>query len=334
MKAKPFQLEALRHQIETQYAGALVYGTDISRVQEISHKIKQYIVPKADDFSLITLTASQIKSTPLIATDEANTPNLMGDRRLIWIKDVANLSDEVLRHFCDHRQTNAFLLISCENLPKNNALRIEAESNPQIITFACYPPDENELVLFIKDFIQQSGFQITPDAVAYLVQNTSGNLSILKSELEKIALYNSNKKTITLPILQTLTSGGTIQVDSFIQTVANGQISMAIPFISKLIQQGEMPVSILRSVNRYFDLLLIGKSMIIQGDRPTIVVEKLLKPAQFRLKQPLQNQLSIWKLPQLVKTHHLFLESEIQMKTNTISQELILEKCLLDLNSL
>lgn len=332
MKAKPFQLEALAQQIKTQYAGALVYGTDISRIQEISNKIKHFIIPKPDGFSLVNLTTSQLKQTPFIATDEANTPNLMGDRRLIWIKDVPNLSDEVIRHFCDHLKTNAFLLISCENLPKNNALRIEAEGNPQIIAFACYPPEENELTFFVKDFIQQMGFQMSPDAVAYLIQNTSGNLSVLKSELEKITLYNQDKKIINLQTIQTLTSGGTVQTDTFIQAVADGSISSAIPLISKLIQQGEMPVSILRTLSRYFDLLLIGKSMIIQGD--TNVVEKLLKPAQFRLKQPLQKQLSLWKMPQLIRAHHLFLDAEIQMKTNALAQELILEKCLLDINPL
>lgn len=332
MKAKPFQLEALSKQIKTQYAGALVYGTDVARIQEISNKIKLYILEKVDDFSLVNLSSSQIKQTPFIATDEANTPNLMGDRRLICIKDATNLSDELIRHFCDHRKTNAFLLIVCENLPKNNALRVEAESNPQIITFACYPPEENELTFFVKDFIQQAGFQLSTDAIAYLIQNTSNNLSILKSELEKITLYNKEKKNLDLSIIQTLTTGGIVQIDTFIQIIANNKLPLAIPLISKLIQQGEMSVSILRSVSRYFDLLLTGKSMINQGENIPVVVDKLLKPAQFRFKQPLQNQLTIWKLSQLIHAHHLFLNTEIQMKTNVLSQELILEKCLLDLS--
>ena len=332
MKAKPFQFEALTQQIKTQYAGALVYGTDISYIQEISNKIKQLIIPQSNEFSLVNITSSQIKQTPFIATDEANMPNLMGDRRLIWIKDVNNLSDEVVRNFCDHLKTNSFLLISCENLPKNNALRIEAESNTKMITFACYPPEENELIFLIKDFIKQVGFQITSDAIAYLIQNTSNNLSVLKSELEKINLYNHDKKTITLPVIEKIISGGTVQLDYFIQLVANGQISSALPLISKLIQQGEMPVSILRTLVRYFNLLLSGKSMFHNGNTISLVVDKLLKPAQFRLKQPLQKQLSFWTLPKLVKIHHLLLNTEIKMKTNTLSQELILEKLLLEIN--
>ena len=332
MKAKPFQLDALSAQIKTQYAGALVFGTDVSRVQETAQKIKQMILPQSDAFSLVVLTAAQLKQTPFMATDEANTPNLMGDRRLIWIKDANNLSDEHLRHFCENRQTNAFLLISCDNLPKNNALRIEAESHTQIITFACYPPEENELVGIIKDFMRQNGFHITPDAMAYLVQNTSDNLTILKSELEKIALYNNTKQPLTLPIIQNLIGTGDVQTDMFIQLTANGQIAKAISFIPKLQQQGENIVSVLRALARYFNLILTGKSMIIQGDNPSFVVDKLLKPAQFRLKQPLQKQLMLWSMPQLIRAHHLFLESEIQMKTNSLSQELILQKCLSDIN--
>lgn len=332
MKAKPFQLEALKEQIKNKYAGALVFGTDFSRIQELSQKIKQFILPKADAFSLVLPSANQLKQTPFLATDEANTPNLMGERRLIWIKDVPNLSDEILQHFCDNRQTDAFLLITCDNLPKNNSLRIEAESNPQIITFACYPPDENELIVFVKDFLHQSGFQMTADAISYLIHNTSGNLSILNSELNKIALYNIEKKSITLPVIQNLIGTGDVQIDLFIQLIADKKISEAISLISTLQQQGEQFVSVIRSLNRYFDILLSGKNMLIQGDNPSFIVDKLLKPAQFRLKQPLQRQLTLWSMPQLIHAHHSFLESEIQMKISTLSQELILEKCLLNLN--
>ncbi len=332
MKAKPFQLEALSQQIKTQYSGALVFGTDISYVQEISLKIKKMIVPNANDFSLVYLSASQLKQTPFAATDEANTPNLMGDRRLIWIKDINNLSDMIICHFCEHRQTDAFLLISCDNLPKNNALRVEAEKNPHFITFACYPPEESELTFFVKDFIHQENFKISPDAISYLIQNTSGNLSILKSELNKLVLYNKDKKTITLDIIQSLIGSGSVQLDFFIQLVANQKISQAIPLILKLQQQGELLISLIRMLNRYFDVLLTGKSLIAQGDNPSTVVEKLLKPAQFRLKQPLQKQLTMWTLKQLIHAHHLFLETEIQMKSSRLSQDLLLEKCLLDIS--
>lgn len=332
MKAKPLQLDALTPQLKNQYAGALVFGTDISRIYELSHKIQKLILPNADAFSLVVLNSSQLKTTPFLATDEANTPNLMGDRRFIWIKDANNISDEVIRHFCHNRQTNAFLLISCDNLPKNSALRMEAESNPEFVAFACYPPENNELAFFIKDFTTQKGFQISPDAMEYLIQNTSNNLTILKSELEKIATYNHDKKTITLPVIQSLTGDGTVQVDSFIQMVANQQIHLAIPFIQKLQQQGEQLVTILRALARYFDLLLEGKSMIQQGENVISVSDKLLKPAQFRLKQPLQKQLTLWPYKQLILAHHLFLNAEIQMKTNTLSQNLILQKCLLDIH--
>ena len=332
MKAKPLQLDALSTQLKNQYAGALVFGTDVSRIYEISQRIQQLILPKADAFSLIVLNHSQLKTTPYLATDEANTPNLMGDRRLIWIKDANNVSDEVIRHFCDNRQTDAFLLISADNLPKNNTLRIEAESNPQFMAFACYPPENNELAFFIKDFTHQKGFNISPDAMEYLIQNTSNNLTILKSELEKIAVFNKDKKTLTLSVIQSLTGDGTVQTDSFIQMVANRQIHQAIPFIQKLQQQGEQPVSILRSLARYFDLLLEGKSLVQQGQNIQNIVDKLLKPAQFRLKQPLQRQITLWSYEQLVQTHHQFLSSEIQMKTNTLSQNLILQKCVLDIN--
>ena len=57
MKAKPLQLDALTPQLKNQYAGALVFGTDVSRIYELSHKIQKLILPNADAFSLVVLNS-------------------------------------------------------------------------------------------------------------------------------------------------------------------------------------------------------------------------------------------------------------------------------------
>lgn len=333
MKAKPFQVSALTNQIDTQFVGALVFGTDVARIQDISHQIKKIILKQEDPFALFTLTPAQLKNTPFLITDEANTPSLMQTRRLIWVKEGQSLSVDTLVHFCQNRQTDAFLLISADNLPKNNALRCEAESLPDFLTIACYPPEGPELYKIVSDFAQKNAFSIQPAAIDYLIQNINNDMLMLKNELEKLALYNQDKKPIDLETIKKLIGVGNVQIDSFIQAIAHKKTSYALSLIFPLLNQGEQPVTLTRYIGRYLDLLLQGKNLQKQGKSALAVAETLLKPAQFRLKQPFQEQLHLWTIPQLVKAKHLLLSSEIQLKSATLQPELILKKLIFNLTA-
>lgn len=332
MKAKPFQISALKDQILNQFAGVLLFGTDTARVADLAKIIKKMIHPQEDPFSLLSLSSHQLKSAPFLITDEANTPSLSASRRLILMKDGGNLSLEAFCDFIDHRRTDAFLLITADNLPKNNALRLEAESLPNFLTIACYPPDEIELNKIIFDEAQKQGFTISPQAIEYMIQNTNANLLILKNELEKLALYNSEKKPVSLEMIQNLMGLGNVSIDRFIQAVSNKKTAHALFYFTLLINQGEQCVSLCRLLNRSLDLLVMGKNLLQTGKNPMQVADSLLKASQFRLKRPFQEQLRLWSVPQLLKAKRLLLEGEIQMKLGNLPPELIFKKVLLTLS--
>ncbi len=329
MKAKPFQLSALN--IEQQYMGVLLFGSDIARIQDLAIQIKNQILTENDPFALITLTPNQLKNNPYYITDEANTPSFMQTRRLIWVKEGHTLSVDALIHFSQNCHTNTFLLITADNLPKNNALRLEAEALPNFLAIACYPPEAPELCKIITDFAHQNHFTMAPNAIDFLIQNTENNTLLLKNELDKIALYNQNKKTITLEIIQDLIGLGNAKTDQLIQAIATKNTSLSLSLLILLLNQGEQAVSLIRQISRYFDLLLQGKGLSQQGKNPFQITDILLKPAQFRLKQPFQDQLRIWSLPQLIYVKHQLTEAEIQLKSAPLTPELICQKLIFNL---
>ncbi len=331
MKAKPYQISALKDQILTQFSGVLLFGTDTARIHDLSNIIKKIILPQEDPFSLITLTAAQLKTAPFLITDEANTPSLTSSRRLIVMKEAGSLSLEAFDDFIEHRQTDAFLILTADNLPKNNALRLEAESLPNFLTIACYPPEEAEIHKIIIDYLKRENFSISPQGIDYIIKNTNSDMLILKNELEKITLYNQTKKPLSLENIQNLIGVGNVSVENFIQAVFNKKFSMMEDYFHLLLNQGEQPVSLVRLLNKNLDLLLTGKYFIQQGKTPLQVADTLLKPAQFRLKQPFQEQLRLWTLSQLIKAKQMLLEAEIQMKSGQILPELILKKTLFTL---
>ena len=287
------------------------------------------MIPTPGPFSLITLTPTDLKNNPTKVLEEVNTPDLMGGRRLIWLKEASASHADIMTSFIEKRQTDAFLLMTTENLTKSAALRVESEMNPEILVVACYPPEIMDLKRLIQNFVHDAGFDFTAEATDYLIQNTDNNILILKNELNKIALWNNDKKNITLDLIQQLVGTGTVNEDTLIQAVANRQAERTICALNALLTQGENPVTLVRMVAKYFSNLLKGIDKIENGENPANVAKKILKPAQFRLEESVISQLHSWTKKALLKAHQTLLNTEIQIKSGVLDPELILKQTLL-----
>ena len=329
MKAKPYQINALIPRLQKEFAAALVFGTDSSGVQEAAKQIQNIVIPVAGPFSIISVTPTDLKNTPNRILEEANTPDLMGGRRLIWLKEATSQHADIMADFVQKRQTDAFLLMTAENLTKSAALRVESETSPDILVVACYPPEITDLRRIIQNFAHEAGFDFAPEAIDYLIQNTDNNTSILKNELGKIALWNKDKKRITLEISQQLVGTGTVTTDTLIQAVANRQTERTLLALNALLLQGENPITLIRAVARYFSGLLKGVDKMEAGENPADIAKKILKPAQFRLEESVTAQLHSWSKTSLLKVHKTLFNAEIQMKSGILDPELILKQTLL-----
>ena len=329
MKAKPYQIEALKPKLQKEFRAALIFGTDNAGVHEVAQKIQSVVIPDAGPFSIVSLTQADLKNNPNRILEEANTPDLMGGRRLIWLKEASAMHADIMVDFVEKCQTDTFLLMTAENLTKSAALRAESEASPDILVVACYPPEVMDLRRIIQNFVRESGFELTPEAMDYLIQNTENNTLILKNELNKIALWNGDKKRITLDLIQELVGMGTVNVDTLVQEVANRQTERTITALNALLSQGEYPITLIRLVGRYFASLLKGVNKLEMGENPADVAKKILKPAQFRLEESVITQLRSWTKTALLKAHNTLLNAEIQMKLGTLDPELILKQTLL-----
>ena len=329
MKAKPYQINALIPRLQKEFKAALVFGTDSSCVQETAKQIQNIVLPNAGPFSIISLTPADLKSEPNRVLDEANTPDLMGGRRLIWLREATANQADIMADFIDKCQTDAFLLMSADNLTKSTALRLESEAHPDILVVACYSPETSDLRRLIQNFAKDSEMDFTPEAIDYLIQNTDNNILILKNELEKIQLWNQPPKRLTFTLIQQLVGTGTASADTLIQALANRQVDLVITTLNALLAQGENPVTLVRQIARYFSALLKGVDKLLLGENPSDISKKILKPAQFRLEEAVINQLRTWSKERLLKVHQILLNTEIQMKSGILDPELVLRQTLL-----
>ena len=171
MKAKPYQVSSLIPQIQSGFKGALIFGPDFGVTQEISEKIASYIVPDLkDEFRISKITHSKIKEINTILLDEGNAPALFGGRKLVWLKDGDNSVLEAVQTYFEQIKTDSFLLITAGNLTKSSGLRTFCEGNADVLAVACYADNARDVAGFIRETLNESHIQVTPQALALLTE--------------------------------------------------------------------------------------------------------------------------------------------------------------------
>ena len=166
MKAKSFQINSLTSQLHHGYDVIVLYGTDEGEINYVLSQLKQILNSSKEPVNFLTITKENLKKTPFLATDEANTPSLITGRRILIIQDDAVFSVNALTHFLQNKQTNALLIIQAGNLTKSNALRLEAEKNPGILAISCYQPSVQDIQHNIMDYFTRHHKKITPSVLS------------------------------------------------------------------------------------------------------------------------------------------------------------------------
>lgn len=335
MKAKPYQINALKKDISTSFLGALVYGADFGVVEDTAQTIAKMITPDLkDEFAVVKLTPAKIKENRLMALDEANMPSLMGGRRLVWVKEADAACSEIIERAADLIKTDAFILITADNLPKNNALRVAGDNHPKFLSVACYADEEKDIVNTIQTFLRENGYTASNNALVLLKERLTENRLATKRELEKLITYMGDVKQIEADdVLAVSTVSLSSSFDDLCLAVASGNQKAAQENYDLLLSAGETPVSIVRILMGYFNRLLTGVTAVGKGESPDLAVKKVLRAAQFKMEPAVKNQLRIWKKDWIVKALFLLSDTERQTKTSAMPPELILARTLVLLTS-
>lgn len=327
VKAKPIQIDALKSQIKTNYKAVLLFGTDFSVVEDCAQQIIKIIISKPDDFSVIKVSKSQIKETPTILTDEANTISFLTERKLIWLKEADNTHTNTVESFIDNLKTNSFLLLTADNLLKNSSLRLLCENNPHILTIACYEDSEKDIRFLIQNTLKSNNCTFSQNIIDLLYNRLNENRLTTKNELEKLVIYLGKNKDITVQDVEAIIPDITdTTTDILCFSVSGGNQEDADKSIQILLSNGENPVSIVRILSSHFNKLLIGADLLSKNESSDSICKKILRANQYMLKDKIISHIYMWKKEYIIKTIELLTETEIQTKTTGVPPDIVLER--------
>jgi DNA polymerase-3 subunit delta len=336
MKIQAGKAEGFARNLDAKLVGVLVYGPDTGLVATRAELIaKQITEDLSDPFNVCDLSMEVIKEEPARVADEMTAISFMGGRRLVRVRDgdksITKAVDSALT-LVEGKEDTVFLIITAGDLKPTSTLRQLFEKGKNIAALPCYVEDAMGLANVIRQYTTEKNMRIEREAIQFIAENVQGDRMVVIQELEKLFTYIGDRDEITLEDAMRsvgLTTESSIQ--DLCNAVASGNLKQVNVHYQKALQQGLMPVVLLRSASNYFLRLydILGQTQ--QGKSVDMAVDGLRPPIFFKQKPGLKQHARTWtrehkKLP---KALELLRTAELECKKTGADIELMTNRYLM-----
>ena len=323
MNIKPEQVDNIVKSLPQSIRGVVVFGTNEGMVTNISQQfIKTVSQDIYDAFHVSYLDMDNISSDIGALYTEFNSQSLMGGRRAIVIKDATNTLTKPLKEMLSECSSDSLLVITSSNLKTKDSLVTFAKNSPEFYCIGCYDDRDENIAVFVSNFIDKNGLKIDRTAFQILCSRLSNDRKISQNELDKLMTYSGQNKNIDIQAVMTVISDTSASSqEDLCYFIALGQTEKAIAAYNRLIFEGENPATIVRSISYHFMKLLDCAIKMEKGNSAEKVVAELRPPLIFFREKNFINQLKVWSRSRILNALDLLYQTERECKTTDLPAE-------------
>lgn len=312
----------------------LVYGPDEGLVRERIDILSKTVVDDIyDPFNVVELNGDQIKSNPAILSDEVFSISMMGGRRLIKVRDIAESIATQLKEILEESdKIEHLILIQGGDLSPKSSVRKFFEKSKVAAALPCYVEDERDVAKFLSRYFIDHGKKINADALTTASAILTGDRALVRMEAEKILIYKGEDTSpITIEdITACLGETNAETLDVLTQHMASGRTKELEDTLKFLFSEGTNAVMILRVAQNYFRRLYItqGRMREVSFEQ---AISKLYPPVFFKVKAGFQQHLRIWSTPRIQHALTHLNDAEKDIKSGKLEAELICNRAMMSL---
>ena len=329
MIIKDFQIEKIVN-VKDGFLPFLIYGPNEGLIRDHIKKIKSDYLSDID-FEEISLTGKSLDVNPDILENSANSISMFNSYKLIIIESLKDKNMSELENVINAAPAQTMLIVKAENLKKTSKLRKLFESNAECYALACYEDDAKSMMRLIDNFAKENNIGFDRDIKNYLMQTLSTDRMISFNELQKISLFYTNAKTPpNLEEIKNLlndTSSNNLQKMN--ESVMYGNTTKSSNIISKLLSEGNNPISVLRSLINYLKRVQKVKVEMKKGSNFDTAIKFLRPPLFWKDKDNFQQHCIRWPLNKIENNLSKLLDAEIDCKTNSKLSSILCERSIL-----
>jgi DNA polymerase-3 subunit delta len=309
----------------------LVYGPDSGLVNERAIALVRAVAgSESDPFRVSDLPAVALKSDPARLADEASAQSMTGGRRAVRLSGAADAITPIVAAYLEGAKADSLIVAEAGILGPRSSLRRLAEKLTNGAAIACYADDGRSLGQVIAESLKDRGLSATADARAYLATHLGSDRRVTRAELEKLALYVGDAKSITLEDAQACVGdNAATSLDAIAYAAGSADQEALDRALRRAFLEGVHPVPILRAVIRHFQRLHYASGMVRDGKSPKQALDSLKPPVIFRFADIFQAQIRLWPYTRLATALEILTEAEIACKSSGPAPEALTGRALM-----
>ena len=309
----------------------LFYGPDEGLVRERATTIARSVCPDlTDPFRVADLGAAVLAADPARLADEAAQLSLTGGRRVVRVRGGSDTLAKLFGEFLQSGVGEAFVVVEGGELPARSVLRRAFEEAPQAAAIGCYPDTGRDLAGLIRETFAAQRITVSRDAGLFLVEHLGGDRLLTRAELEKLTLYAGEGGRIELEDARLCISDtAALELDDAVMAAAEGDAERVERVLSRVLQEGESPVSIVRALLRHLHRLHAMSARIAAGASLDETLRTARPPIFFKQEDSYRRQLGLWNEARLRPLLGQIGRAELNMKTTGIPAETICREAMM-----
>ncbi|MCD4664010.1 MAG: DNA polymerase III subunit delta, partial [Bacteroidales bacterium] len=264
--------------------------------------------------------------------DIASSYPMMADRRLVIVKDIHKYKAPALKHLAEYvakpSKSTCLVVTVPEKIKSGKWINSMVSS---AVAIDCRQLYENEIVTWIKNYVQVKKMEIEIQAVHLLQEQVGTSLLNLVNELEKVQVNIHPRTKISVADIQKITSiSKQSTVFELCDAVGNKNFPKSISILNNLLDRGEKPTGVIVQLTRHLsNLLKIRESIRLRKSsaKELAAVTKVNPYFINKIKQQANN----FKSEQLRQAFDYLATADLHLKTGYQQPKLVMELLLYNL---
>lgn len=187
------------------------------------------------------------------------------------------------------------------------------------------PKSYQSIKPYITEAFKNQGRRISADALQFMNDNIGNDLSVIRSEVEKIVLFCGSKKSVDLKDVEgVLSAGSRNDIFNLVEAVGNGDIQKSVLLLGTLISGGTHPLQILTMISRQFKQISIAVECDEKNISRSDLGKKIGVYSDFLIKK-VNSQARGWDSRSLGKVFDEIFAVNYRLKSSRVEGKVIME---------
>jgi DNA polymerase-3 subunit delta len=300
---------------------ALFYGGDAGLIAESADLLARSVCADLrDPFQVADLTAATVDADPARLVDEVAALSLMGGRRVVRLRGAGAKHADLLEPLLVDAVGDTMVIVEAPDVTSTKLKLVTLfEKSAGAVAVSCFADGAETLRPVIQAMLREAGLEAAREVIDRLTDRLGGDRLLSRREIEKLILYvGDGAREVTVADVDACVGDNSeLRLDDLVFAVGGGDIAGLDRDLARCYAAGEVPVAVLRAVQRHFQRLQLASA----GTRPPGIF--------FKRAGEFDGQAQNWPAQHLARALDLLTDAEVDCKTTGMPAEAVCRHALL-----